>query len=197
MKHYLLFDAHCSVCAGLARDIRQVVGDRLETLGLYSQPALALMKRACPDGWQRAPYLVTEDNGRVQAWTGPAALVQMARRFGPRVAWRIAALARRQGVFLLPAPVSGSRRRLFRTATVATVALAAWLGLRPARTAHATWPPCCEGSYNQCYTHYFCANNYCWGGSRDYLKKVDCYDVRAECMTLCSQVVTIQCCNCC
>ncbi len=98
MKHYLIFDARCTVCGQLAEAVRGATGGKVEAINIYDDKARILLDQAYPEGWEHTPYLVLTERGRVRAWTGIGAAVRLTRLMGPRQTWRIWTIARRHRV---------------------------------------------------------------------------------------------------
>jgi hypothetical protein len=67
----LLYDAGCSVCAALAREVETLSGGRLQVRNLRDPEVQALLDRARP-GWQWEPMLVEIEGKRVRVFTGLA-----------------------------------------------------------------------------------------------------------------------------
>jgi predicted DCC family thiol-disulfide oxidoreductase YuxK len=102
MQRYLLFDAGCSTCSELAVTVKEAAGANLETVSLRSERARAWLDRVFPKGWTYAPYLVTVQGAKVNAWTGPQLGLRLARLLGPRKAWRVWSVAQRGGMAWAP-----------------------------------------------------------------------------------------------
>lgn len=155
-ERYLVFDAGCSVCNSLAEEIADAAGGKLTPISIREEKAKALLDRACPDGWIRAPYLVVAGKGPVRAWTGLAAAARIATLIGPRKAWRIWSAAQRAGV-RIPSGGSGtistlaSRRRLLKVGTAFAGAIG-WTAFQQSRSIEpiSAQPGPCE--FYQCFS---------------------------------------------
>ena len=56
-ERWLLYDAGCSICAALAREVETLSGGRLRVRNLRDPAVQALLDRARP-GWRWAPMLL-------------------------------------------------------------------------------------------------------------------------------------------
>ncbi len=84
-ERWLLYDAGCSVCAALAREVEALSGGRLRVRSLRDPEVQALLDRARP-GWRWEPMLVEVEGERMQVLAGlsmraPRAS-QVVSRFG-------------------------------------------------------------------------------------------------------------------
>ena len=91
MQRYLLFDAGCAVCSGLAREIERRSAGALTAESLGDDRMRRLLERARPD-WRWEPALLEVDGDRVRAFTGLRMRFRALRVLGPRRSWRIARL---------------------------------------------------------------------------------------------------------
>lgn len=94
MNRYLLFDAGCSLCSGLARDIAAVSDGLLGARSLHDPEMQAALKRVRP-GWRWEPTLLEVQGGEAHVFTGFALRAQLLAVLGPRRAWRVAQLVAR------------------------------------------------------------------------------------------------------
>lgn len=123
MERYLVFDAGCSVCSRLARQVQSVVGEQITIVSIHDDAAKTLLDRAYPRGWDHAPYLVFASDEDVQGWRGIHAALRLGLLIGPRSAWQVCQLMHHEGTHtqlahkLLP-PSSPSRRRLLKLGAV-------------------------------------------------------------------------------
>lgn len=185
MKRYLVYDAACSACTQIARGIEGIAGSRLEAIRITDDEAKALLDRAYPGGWRRAPYLVSvKGGGQIRASTGVGAVIRLGWLLGPRKGFRTWALARKSGVSVTRMAAvdssSWSRRTLlkFLGALGATAALVALRPVRPAAACNCgidcpcpqwdevyfghtcTWSCGGYSAYDYVYQHYTCGD-YC------------------------------------
>ncbi|NOK62969.1 MAG: hypothetical protein GFH27_549319n15 [Chloroflexi bacterium AL-W] len=59
MERYLVFDAGCSVCSRLARQVQAVVGDQITVVSIHDDTARTLLDRVYPA--DHGTYLVFVD----------------------------------------------------------------------------------------------------------------------------------------
>jgi len=138
-QRYLLFNASCFACTGLARTIERESNGWLTTGGLQNPAMQALLTRARPE-WRWEPTLVEIRGERVRAFTGLRLRTKLLTGLGPRRAARVAQLVLRTST---PASTGLSRRVLLRVAaalaggavlqstTLGSVASAASAGVAP------------------------------------------------------------------
>jgi predicted DCC family thiol-disulfide oxidoreductase YuxK len=108
---WLLYDAGCSVCAALAREVETLSGGRLRVRSLREPEIQALLDRARP-GWRWEPMLVEIEGERVRVFAGLAMRWRLVQVLGP-----VRALRAAQAVARMGGPVLGvdwGRRRLLR-----------------------------------------------------------------------------------
>jgi len=74
----LLYDAGCSPCAALAREVEALSEGRLRVRSLREPEVQARLDRIRP-GWRWGPMLLEEEGERVRVYTG---LVMRARLLG-------------------------------------------------------------------------------------------------------------------
>jgi predicted DCC family thiol-disulfide oxidoreductase YuxK len=106
---WLLYDAGCSVCAALAREVEALSGGRLRVRSLREPEVQALLDRARP-GWQWEPMLVEIEGERVRVLVGLAMRARLVQVLGPVRALRLARAVARMGGPVLG--VDWGRRRL-------------------------------------------------------------------------------------
>ncbi|WP_448595204.1 hypothetical protein [Thermoflexus hugenholtzii] len=110
-ERWLLYDAGCSVCAALAREVETLSGGRLRVRSLRDPAVQALLDRARP-GWRWEPMLLEIEGERVRVFTGLSLRARLVQVLGPVRALRVA-----QAVARFGGPVLGvdwGRRRLLR-----------------------------------------------------------------------------------
>jgi predicted DCC family thiol-disulfide oxidoreductase YuxK len=108
---WLLYDAGCSVCAALAREVEALSGGRLRVRSLREPEVQALLDRARP-GWRWEPMLVEIDGEQVRVFAGLAMRMRLLQILGPARALRVAQAVARMGGPVLG--VDWGRRRLLR-----------------------------------------------------------------------------------
>lgn len=91
MNRYLLFDAGCSLCSGLAADIATASDGLLAARSLNDPEMQAAVKRARP-AWSWEPTLLEVQGDDAHVFTGFALRTQLLTVLGPRRAWRVAQL---------------------------------------------------------------------------------------------------------
>jgi predicted DCC family thiol-disulfide oxidoreductase YuxK len=106
---WLLYDAGCSLCAALAREVEALSGGRLRVQSLREPEIQALLDRARP-GWQWEPMLVEIEGERVRVFAGLAMRWRLVQVLGPVRALRVAQAVARMGGPVLS--VDWGRRRL-------------------------------------------------------------------------------------
>jgi predicted DCC family thiol-disulfide oxidoreductase YuxK len=106
---WLLYDAGCSLCAALAREVEALSGGRLRVRSLREPEIQALLDRARP-GWQWEPMLVEIEGERVRVFAGLAMRWRLVQVLGPVRALRVAQAVARMGGPVLS--VDWGRRRL-------------------------------------------------------------------------------------
>jgi predicted DCC family thiol-disulfide oxidoreductase YuxK len=106
---WLLYDAGCSVCAALAREVEALSGGRLRVRSLREPEVQALLDRARP-GWQWEPMLVEIEGEQVRVFAGLSLRARLVQVLGPVRAWRVAQAVARMGGPVLG--VDWGRRRL-------------------------------------------------------------------------------------
>jgi hypothetical protein len=82
------FDAGCTTCSGLAWQIEERVGDKLEVVSLLDPEMGRWRKQALGEDAPWAPTLVEIRNGKVRAWTGLSMGIALSHRLGPKSTWR-------------------------------------------------------------------------------------------------------------
>ncbi len=130
IERWLLYDAGCSLCAALAREVEALSEGRLRMRSLREPEVQALLDRARP-GWRWEPMLLEEEGERVRVYTGLAMRMQLVRVLGPARALRVAQLVARFGGPVLG--VDWGRRRLLQQggALAGLALLGRWFSLRP------------------------------------------------------------------
>jgi predicted DCC family thiol-disulfide oxidoreductase YuxK len=108
---WLLYDAGCSVCAALAREVEALSGGRLRVRSLREPEVQALLDRARP-GWRWERMLVEIDGEQVRVFAGLAMRMRLLQILGPARALRVAQAVARMGGPVLG--VDWGRRRLLR-----------------------------------------------------------------------------------
>ena len=108
---WLLYDAGCSVCAALAREVEALSGGRLRVRSLREPEVQALLDQAHP-GWQWEPMLVEIEGEQVRVFAGLAMRMRLLQILGPARALRVAQAVARMGGPVLG--VDWGRRRLLR-----------------------------------------------------------------------------------
>ena len=83
------FDAGCTTCSGLAKKIRDAVGDRLEIRSLNDPMMQHWRNEVFGDDAPWAPTLVEVSGGPVRAWTGRRMSLVLARKLGIFATWRV------------------------------------------------------------------------------------------------------------
>lgn len=83
------FDAGCTACSGLARQIEEKVGDKLEVVSLLDPEMGHWRKQALGENAPWAPTLVEVKSGKVRAWTGLSMGVALSRKLGPKSTWQV------------------------------------------------------------------------------------------------------------
>jgi len=68
-ERWLLYDAGCSICAALAREVETLSGGRLRVRNLRDPEVQARLDRARP-GWRWEPMLLEIEGERVRVFTG-------------------------------------------------------------------------------------------------------------------------------
>lgn len=110
---YLLFDSSCSLCTGLARDIKRASQGALLGKSLYAADAQQLLKRARPNPIFE-PTLVEVEGERVRAYSGLAMRLRLLTTLDPRRVLAITRVVQKAGVpllgFNLPGSASGAER---------------------------------------------------------------------------------------
>ena len=81
-ERWLLYDAGCSICAALAREVKTLSGGRLGVRSLRDPEVRALLDRARP-GWRWEPMLVEIEGERVRVFTGLAVRWRLVQVLGP------------------------------------------------------------------------------------------------------------------
>jgi hypothetical protein len=108
---WLLYDAGCSICAALAREVEALSGGRLRVRSLREPEIQALLDRARP-GWQWEPMLVEIEGEQVRVFAGLSLRARLVQVLGPVRALRVAQAVARMGGPVLG--VDWGRRRLLR-----------------------------------------------------------------------------------
>jgi len=141
MAHYLLYDAGCSLCAALAREVEALSEGRLRVRSLREPEVQTLLDRVRP-GWRWEPMLLEAEGERVRVYTGLAMRMRLVRILGPARAWRVAQLVARFGGPVLG--VDWGRRRLLQQggALAGLALLGEWIHLLrgPASSAAPSVP---------------------------------------------------------
>ncbi len=96
MARDLLYDAGCSLCAALAREVEALSEGRLRVQSLREPEVQALLDRVRP-GWRWEPMLLEEEGKRVRVYAGLGMRMRLIRVLGPARAWRVAQLVARFG----------------------------------------------------------------------------------------------------
>jgi hypothetical protein len=118
---WLLYDAGCSICAALAREVEALSGGRLRVRSLREPEVQALLDRARP-GWQWEPMLVEIEGERVRVFAGLGMRARLVQVLGPVRALRVARAVARMGGPVLG--VDWGRRQLLRQGgTIAALTL--------------------------------------------------------------------------
>lgn len=97
-EQYLVFDSGCFTCSSFAATVEREARGKLKAIGIDSEMARTLLKRAFPNGWDHQPYLLTVRGSVVTASTGPKMMIGLGHLLGPRKGWYIYALAREAGI---------------------------------------------------------------------------------------------------
>lgn len=184
-KRYLVFDSGCSVCNQLVHAIQNAAGDKLEAISIYDGKAKSLLDNAYPQGWEHAPYLITDDENCVQAWTGVHAALRLGLLIGPRKAWNTWKQARRVGVFLPPGSEVFSQhkasRRSFLKVGAGLAAALSGISLFPSKASACV--PCqdcgCNWRYAGCPIVDRCYDQFGRFWSYYSCDKWDCFDSRS------------------
>ena len=95
-ERWLLYDAGCSVCAALAREVEALSGGRLQVRSLRDPEVRALLDRAHP-GWRWEPMLIEIEGERVRVFTGLSLRARLVQVLGPVRALRVAQVVARFG----------------------------------------------------------------------------------------------------
>lgn len=173
MERYIVFDADCSTCTRLAKEIEEASDGMVETLSIYDWRAKALLNRAYPQGWTHTPYFVVVKQGKVHAWRGLGLAFQLVKLIGPVRAWRIWRLGRSEGVVLPPRTdatfTSFTRRQFLKS----VIAISAAIAASRVPVAHGCVP--CDDCVINCYPTGCgcaipCTTNY------RVCTRYDCYD---------------------
>ena len=139
-ERWLLYDAGCSVCAALAREVETLSGGRLRVRNLRDPEVQARLDRARP-GWRWEPMLLEIEGERVRVFTGLGMRARLVQVLGPVRALQVA-----QAVAQMGGPVLGvdwGRRRLLRQSlALAGLALLRRIpgGLQPSGPVESTVP---------------------------------------------------------
>ena len=88
-KLVLGFDAGCTTCSDLARQIEQRVGDKLEVRSLYDPQVEHWRRQVLGEDAPWTPTLIEIDSGKVRAWTGAQVGVALGLRIGFKGTWRV------------------------------------------------------------------------------------------------------------
>ena len=110
-ERWLLYDAGCSVCAALAREVETLSGGRPRVRSLRDPAVQALLDRARP-GWRWEPMLLEVEGERVRVLAGLAMQARLVQVLGPVRALQVAQAVARMGGPVLG--VDWGRRRLLR-----------------------------------------------------------------------------------
>jgi len=108
-ERWLLYDAGCSICAALAREVETLSGGRLRVRNLRDPEVQALLDRAHP-GWRWEPMLLEIEGERVRVFTGLAMRWRLVQVLGPARALRVAQALCRRGDSILRI---NQRKRVF------------------------------------------------------------------------------------
>jgi len=139
-ERWLLYDAGCSICAALAREVEAISGGRLRVRNLRDPEVQALLDRARP-GWRWEPMLLEIEAARVRVFTGLGMRARLVQVLGPVRALRLAQAVARMGGPVLG--VDWGRRRLLRQSlALAGLALLRRIpgGLQPSGPVESTVP---------------------------------------------------------
>lgn len=85
----LAFDAACVTCRQLTRIVARECGDKLAVRPLDDEEVARWRVEAFGANPPWMPTLIRIGDGRVRAWTGPGAAIQLIWRLGPRAAVRL------------------------------------------------------------------------------------------------------------
>ena len=135
---WLLYDAGCSVCAALAREVEALSGGRLRVRSLRDPEVQALLDRARP-GWQWEPMLVEIEGERARVFAGLAMRMRLLQILGPARALRVAQAVARMGGPVLG--VDWGRRDFLRRAGGALLGLLTLQGLGAPLRSGTAGPP--------------------------------------------------------
>ncbi len=121
MKRYLLFDSGCAVCSGLAHDIVQESGGKLEAHSLRSCNIQKILNDAKPD-WRWEPMVVEINRGRVRVCSGVNMAVYLLKNLGLARTWRVARLVRQANASVYQ--INIERRNALKSISAVTSAIA-------------------------------------------------------------------------
>ena len=88
-ERWLLYDAGCSVCAALAREVETLSGGRRGVRSLREPEGRALLDRARP-GWRWVPMRLEGEGERGRGWAGLGMRARLVQVLGPVRALRVA-----------------------------------------------------------------------------------------------------------
>ena len=104
---FLGFDASCGSCADLATEVDTIAEGRIQIISLHHPAAREWRATALAPDAPWAPTLFRIEGQRIQAWTGPAMMANLARILGPRRSWRLAEMLGERGGAPTAQAVSG------------------------------------------------------------------------------------------
>lgn len=135
------FDGECCTCSGLARRIVELADHKLIIVSLASREARHWRKQALGPDAPWLPTLFAINGDLVQAWTGPAMALRLARLLGPSRSWQVVRLLGELRVPQNPsATVDPSRRRAVKALGGAAIAVGIALGKPGVLPSAATSP---------------------------------------------------------
>lgn len=112
MKRYLLFDAGCPACTGVARAIERESNGWLTARSLHDHEMRALLRKTRPE-WRWEPTLLEVDSEHVRVFTGLHLYLRVISGLGLKRSWRIAGLVRQAHLMKMATNPHHSERRYF------------------------------------------------------------------------------------